>query len=214
MTKDDIVKQKQNASTSSTSPSSSQDANPNILSSAFFEPSIIKTFLRITLADERFPALAIHYLMQADDGKTESSKTEHKEVKERLNALRRATNEEATSPFYLKEDQKTALKEAIQALCTFLALPDSDNMEAYQQRVMLGFCRLLNVQPIEGLFEFDIVRKALYFKMNKCVKEGNNIPEEEKQLYKNTLWGAELATGMMGKESEAERYRKWRQNAQ
>lgn len=182
------------------------DNNPNILSSAFFEPSIIKTFLRITLADERFPALAVHYLIQADDGEPD-----HKEVIEHLDALRSAANGHFSSPFYLKEEQRTALKEAIQALCTFLALPDSNNMEAYQQRVMLGFCRLLNHQPIEGIFELDIVRKALYSRMNKRAKEGNVGEEEEQQLYKKTLWGAELAAGMMGKENEAERYRRWRQ---
>ncbi|PWN37094.1 uncharacterized protein FA14DRAFT_169982 [Meira miltonrushii] len=188
-----------------------RDDNPNILSSAFFEPSIIKTFLRITLADERFPALVIHYLMQADEGKSDQ-----KEVTERLDAIRSAANGISSSPFYLKDEHKTALKEAIQALCTFLALPDSNNMEAHQQRVMLGFCRLLSNQPIEGIFEFDIVRKALYSKMNKRAKEGKDAKDtsEEQQLYQKTLWGAELAAGMMGKESEAERYRKWRHNAQ
>lgn len=188
-----------------------QTDNPNILSSAFFEPSIIKSFLRITLADERFPALAIHYLMQSDDGDDDQ-----KEVKDRLNALRNAANDQKTSPFYLKSEPKIALKDAIQALCTFLALPDSAQtmMESNQQRIMLGFCRILNNQPIEGLFEFDIVRKSLYSKVNKRTKEGKNAREsclEEEEEYRKALWGAELAAGLMGKESEAERYRKWRQ---
>lgn len=194
-------------------------STPPILSSSFFEPSIIKTFLRITLANERFPTLAIHFLMQSeDDHESESNLNDQKETNERINALRSAAKSDTNSPFYLQKDQKQALTEAIQALGTFLALPDShDRMEEIlQQRVMLGFCRILNNQPIEGALEFDLVRKALYSKLNKLGKDKETTIDrgkEDYQVYAKALWGAELTAKMMGKENEAERFRKWRLSA-
>jgi hypothetical protein len=188
------------------------DAGPStILSSAYNQPSIVEAYLQSTLKDPSFPSIAIESLQELMTGSEEEADDYDLEAKS--SSVQDAFESIEAS---LSIGQKAALKEAIKALGLFFAttqgIVDQKSIKGVvvEERLKLGYCKILDRQWIEAVVDLDIVRKQMYSSSKSTSKtQGRNENEAMKKAYVSALKGLQLACLLSGKKSDAVKCRRW-----
>lgn len=236
-----------------------------IQTSPFFVPSIIAAYSRATLGNAAFPAAQLHRLMErgslsrCSTGDIDTDGRSYSEDVAVVAALRANR-----APFVqLDAVQAEALTGTIAALGTQLALPvesiapprtdedvgvgQPDNrgdkdigalVARSEQRVLLGFCRLLAHQYVQALADLDLARSEVFGRQQRQMRRRQRTHQppqlqprdagprasgavsapsatsiHDAALMTHALWGLELAARLVGKDADAQRFRQWRQKS-
>lgn len=167
-----------------------------ILTSPFFESGVIRKFLDTTLSDDAFPKAQLERLLQCDAVDTM--------VQELVCS--------GQSPLEMTKDNYESLKHGIDAISVQLALDSKhsrqDSDEACGHLLLSGYCRLLAGQYLQASSELDVVRQRAWKNGKKSASSTLS-----RSLMVMSLTGLEIAARIQQRQTDADRYQKWRLNA-
>ena len=181
----------------------------SILSSAYFQPRVVDAYLASALQSPSFPADALTALAALTAGRLTWSCDE---AADSFEDIRR----------YLRADQVDALHDAIRALSSSLTLaaagrPDGDStaamvapMQQLRNRCLLGYCKTLNRDWLEALVDLDLVRGEAHRSNRREAQATVATAHEMGNIYRDALAGLQLASLLLGRQADADRFARWR----
>lgn len=197
----------------------------SILSSAYFQPRIVDVYLASTLEASDFPQEAIRdlqkYIAKKKDADDESNIQKAQEYFESLfkslsidqrTALKEAIKALSSNLTLASSSSSTSTTTttsiSISKSSDFLQNDDQRSIQKHasymlQNRILLGYCKMLDKKWIEAVMELDLVRTQLY-------SSQEDVLIQFKAIYLESLAGLQLASLLLGKRNDAMRFAKWR----